>query len=141
MHNLSDVVFVEQAPTAEDFVALRELIGWGSLAVETAQKSLANSLFHVSAYRDEQLVAAGRVVGDGHMYFYIQDVIVHPASQGLGLGAKVMTHIESYLQSACTKGATVGLFAAKGKEGFYKKYNYIVRTGEPLGMGMCRFVK
>lgn len=136
----SDIEFIERAPKARDFVALRELIGWGGMPIEMAQSSIDNSLYIVSAYQGNQLVATGRVVGDGYMYFYIQDVIVHPESQGLGLGAKIMEYIESYLSKACNKGATVGLFAAKGKEGFYLKFNYIERSGEPLGKGMCRFV-
>lgn len=137
----TEIRFIEQAPTADEFVTLRELIGWGAMPRETAQLSLDNSLFIVSAYHYDQLVATGRVVGDGFMYFYIQDVIVHPASQGLGLGAKIMGYIELYLNKACKKGATVGLFAAKGKEGFYQKFNYVERSGEPLGKGMCRFVQ
>lgn len=137
---LADIEFIEQAPKASDFVALRELIGWGTMPVEMAQSSIDSSLYTVSAYQDKQLVATGRVVGDGYMYFYIQDVIVHPQSQGLGLGAKVMEYIESYLAKVCNKGATVGLFAAKGKEGFYQRFNYVERTGEPLGKGMCKFV-
>lgn len=137
---VTDVTWLEQAPAVKDFVALRALIGWGQLPIEMAQASLDNSLYQVSAYAGDKLVAMGRVVGDGYMYFYVQDVIVHPTGQGLGLGAKVMDYIESYLKSACLKGATVGVFAAKGKEGFYKKYDYLERTGEPLGKGMCRFV-
>lgn len=137
---LADIRFIEQAPKASDFVALRALIGWGTTPVELAQSSIDSSLYTVSAYHGEQLVATGRVVGDGYMYFYIQDVIVHPDSQGLGLGAKIMEYIESYLSKVCNKGATVGLFAAKGKEGFYQKFDYIERSGEPLGKGMCRFV-
>lgn len=137
---IEEIEFIERAPNANDFVSLRALIGWGKLELDMAQASLDNSLFHVSAFYKDQLVATGRVVGDGYMYFYIQDVIVHPASQGLGLGAKVMEYIEAYLKKACAKGATVGLFAAKGKEGFYQKFNYLERSGEPLGKGMCRFV-
>lgn len=136
----TEVKFFEQAPNADDFVALRELIGWGRVPIETAQLSLEHSLYAVSAYYDQKLVATGRVVGDGFMYFYIQDVIVHPASQGLGLGTQIMEYIESYLNKTCSRGATVGLLAAKGKESFYKQFNYVERSGEQLGKGMCRFV-
>jgi hypothetical protein len=34
--------------------------------------------------RDGDAVGCGRVVGDGGVYFYVQDVIVVPGLQGLG---------------------------------------------------------
>ena len=82
----------------------------------------------------------GRVVGDGAMYFYIQDVIVTPTHQGQGLGHQIMLNIEEYLQSAAAQGATVGLLAAKGKEPFYQRYGYVSRPNTLLGNGMCKFV-
>lgn len=82
----------------------------------------------------------GRVVGDGYMYFYVQDVVVSPEYQGQGIGLMLVDKIEGYLTSAASKGATIGLLSAKGKEGFYRQYGYIDRPSESLGMGMCKFI-
>jgi GNAT superfamily N-acetyltransferase len=82
----------------------------------------------------------GRIVGDGAMYFYIQDVIVDPSYQGTGVGSILMDHIEHYLSIAAQKGSTVGLLAAKGKEDFYIRYDYMLRPSNTLGSGMCKFV-
>ena len=87
-----------------------------------------------------QLIGMGRIVGDGAMYFYIQDVIVDPSYQGTGVGSVLMDHIENYLSVATQKGATIGLLAAKGKEAFYIRYGYMLRPSNTLGHGMCRFV-
>jgi hypothetical protein len=38
------------------------------------------------------------------------------------------------------QGASIGLLAAKGKEAFYARYNYIERPNVSLGHGMCKFV-
>jgi hypothetical protein len=46
---------------------------------------------------------------------------------------------QQLLSKNCTSGATIGLFAARGKEGFYKKFDFVERTGENLGLGMCKF--
>ncbi|OUR59984.1 GNAT family N-acetyltransferase [Colwellia sp. 39_35_sub15_T18] len=127
-------------PTADEFLALREKLGWQSIAVSAAEMSLTNSLFHVTIYHDVELVAMGRIVGDGVMYFYIQDVVVDPAYQSLGVGAALMTQIESYLSTAATKGSTIGLLAAQGKEAFYARYGYVERPNTALGHGMCKFV-
>jgi ribosomal protein S18 acetylase RimI-like enzyme len=82
----------------------------------------------------------GRIVGDGAMYFYIQDVIVDPSYQGTGVGSILMDQIENYLSVAAQKGSTVGLLAAKGKEDFYIRYDYMLRPSNTLGSGMCKFV-
>ncbi len=129
-----------EAPSAEEFAGLRKDIGWGETDLLMAQASLDNSLFHVTIRDTDALAGMGRVVGDGVMYFYIQDVVVAPEFQGQGLGHALMEAIEAYLISAVRTGSTVGLFAAKGKEGFYARYGYLARSGDPLGKGMCRFV-
>ncbi|QHJ13951.1 hypothetical protein FX988_04232 [Paraglaciecola mesophila] len=74
------------------------------------------------------------------MYFYIQDVIVDPEYQGQGLGDKVMFEIETYLQATCKTGATIGLFSAANKEGFYLRYGYLARPTRTLGSGMYKTV-
>ena len=127
-------------PTVAEFLNLREAVGWQGTAVSEAETSLANSLFHVVIYDDCLLVAMGRVIGDGAMYYYIQDVVVDPAYQGFGLGAVLMTQIENYLSIAAKKGATTGLLAAQGKEAFYGRYGYLTRPNTTLGHGMCKFV-
>ena len=129
-----------ESPTAEDFIQLRIKIGWGETKLSMAKKSLECSLFHVAIYSQSQLVAIGRVVGDGSMYFYIQDVIVDPDHQNQGFGKIVMDNIENFLTKNAKKGATIGLLAAQGKEGFYKTWDYLERTGTPLGKGMCKFI-
>ena len=126
-------------PSADDFVRLRKAVAWGDTNAELASKSLNNSLFSVSIYEGKTIIGFGRVVGDGYMYFYIQDVIVDPSYQGKGVGSVLMDEIESFLKRTVKPGSTVGLFAVKGKEKFYSKYGYLERTGDPMGKGMCKF--
>ncbi len=129
-----------ESPSIEEFSQLRAAIGWDAVDSEVIQLSLKNSLFHVTIRYQSELVAMGRVVGDCAMYFYIQDVVVEPKYQNLGLGTLLMEQIEKYLINAARKGATVGLLAAKGKEEFYARYGYICRPNIALGNGMCKFV-
>jgi ribosomal protein S18 acetylase RimI-like enzyme len=129
-----------ESPSIEEFLSLRNKIGWGELDVNLAKTSLTNSLFHVIVRDESQLIGMGRVVGDGAMYFYIQDVIVDPSYQNAGVGSALMEQIENYLLVAAKKGSTIGLLAAKGKEVFYTRYGYTLRPNSSLGNGMCRFV-
>jgi ribosomal protein S18 acetylase RimI-like enzyme len=129
-----------ECPTAEEFIELRRLIGWADTDLHMAKRSLANSLFHVVVKGQGKLIGMGRVVGDGVMYFYIQDVVVAPDYQNQGIGQLLMDRIEAYLSATAVKGSTIGLLAAKGKEGFYSRYGYKLRPNEGLGHGMCKFI-
>ncbi|MGV2871154.1 GNAT family N-acetyltransferase [Colwellia sp. E150_009] len=140
MINIDSLIVDFTAPRVEDFLSLREKIGWKNVSAKDAKASLDNSLFHVAVYFEDQLVGMGRVVGDGIMYFYVQDIVVLPDYQGLGIGALIMLNIENYLSSTAIKGSTIGLLAAKGKEAFYARYGYITRPNAALGHGMCKFV-
>lgn len=136
----SQIVLKEEPPSAIDFSLLRSSVGWTSPEMPIVQQSIDSSLFWVSIFLSNRLIACGRLVGDGAMYFYVQDVIVHPEFQNLGLGAQIMNSINGFITENCPSGSTVGLLAAKGKEAFYLKYGFTSRNGEDLGLGMCKFI-
>ncbi|MBU2894740.1 GNAT family N-acetyltransferase [Colwellia sp. D2M02] len=134
------VIIATKQPSIKEFIELRESIGWGETSPQIAKTAIKNSLFHVTARRNNLLVGMARIVGDGAMFFYIQDLIVSPAFQGKGIGQLLMSNIEEYLADAAPSGATVGLLSAKSKEDFYTHYGYTKRTGSSLGLGMCKFI-
>ena len=76
----------------------------------------------------------GRVIGDGAIYFYIQDVIVLPEFQKFGLGKLIMNQIEAYLNKNAPHNAFIGLMAADGVQKFYEKFGYRQRPGGRPGM-------
>ncbi len=131
---------INLAPGLDEFMCLRSKVGWVNPEPKVVKKSLDNSIFHVSVFSDSNLVGFGRVVGDGAMYFYIQDVAVDPSYQKRGLGKLIMNEIELFIVNAAASGATVALLASTGKEKFYTQFGYVARTGNPLGLSMCKFV-
>jgi hypothetical protein len=82
------IILKEEPPNAIDFASIRKAIGWKNPELLFVQRSIDSSLFWVSLYLDNELVGCGRVIGDNSMFFYIQDIIVHPKHQRLGLGSK-----------------------------------------------------
>ncbi len=66
----------------------------------------------------------GRIVGDGAIYFYIQDVLVHPSYRGMGIGKEIMNRLVEYLKENAPNMAFVGLFISKDKVNFYGKYDF-----------------
>ncbi len=135
----AQIILKDQIPTEEEFIAIRDLVGWGKADKEASIISLRNALFTICLRINEELFGLGRVVGDGGLYFYIQDMIVHPDLQGQGYGAAITDRCMSYVKEHAKAGAMVGLFAAKGKEGFYEKYGFMKRPNETYGNGMCIF--
>jgi len=127
-------------PSPSEFAKLRAKVGWDETDFQMAKTSLENSLFHVTARIDTKLVGMGRIIGDGSMFFYIQDLVVDPEYHNLGIGNGLMLEIESYLSKVAKKGSTIGLLSAVGKETFYARYDYLKRTGSPFGCGMCKFI-
>ncbi|NMP30128.1 GNAT family N-acetyltransferase [Thalassotalea sp. M1531] len=129
------------SPSVATYNELRKKVGWGNTSPEQAKTALNNSLFHVIAISNEEVIGMARVIGDGAMFFYIQDLVVDPSFQRKGVGGMLMQKIESYLVKSALPGVTIGLLSAKGKENFYQRYGYNVRDGSLLGLGMCKFIE
>lgn len=125
---------VERAPTPQEFRHLRDAVGWDSMADDGLAAGLASSLYACVVEVDGEAVACGRVIGDGGMYFYVQDVIVMPGYGGQGLGSQIMDAVMGYLERAAKPGAFVGLMAAQNAEGFYERYGFRRRPDDRPGM-------
>ena len=117
-----------------EYQTLRNSTGWGSIDDQTVAKALANDLFSVCVLQGEEVIGIGRVVGDGAIYYYIQDVIVLPAHRSKGVGTLIMDNIEVFLSENAGKNAFIGLMAAAGVKDFYKNYGYLERPAEGPGM-------
>jgi GNAT superfamily N-acetyltransferase len=96
--------------------------------VEHARKALRNSLINVSAIYNGELVGMGRLVGDGAMYWYLQEIIILPQFQRKGIGTMIVNHLVDYAREKSTTGkfTTIGGVSAKGKEPFYEKMGFDV---------------
>jgi len=129
-----------EAPPLTDFIAMRASEGWGEISQDTARASLAASLINICAFDSETLAGFGRVVGDGHLYFYIQDLIVAAAYRGQGHGRALLQRLLTEIESIAVPGAMIGLMAAHGKENFYKDFGFIARPNETYGAGMIKLV-
>jgi GNAT superfamily N-acetyltransferase len=129
-----EYILVERPPTVEEYQRLREAVGWDRVDVEATEMGLGNALFSVCVVYRDQVVGCGRIVGDGGIYFYIQDIIVLPEFQGRGLGRRIMDAVMDYLRSHAHLKAFIGLMAAKGAAGFYEKYGFAERPPGRPGM-------
>jgi ribosomal protein S18 acetylase RimI-like enzyme len=110
-------------PTPEEHRRLAEAVGWGHAFVwARLPQSLEGSLWGVVALAEDEVVGMGRVVGDGVMYFYIQDVAVLPSHQGQGVGNAVMRALLDRIEPLAP--AFVGLFATDAAMPLYQRLGF-----------------
>ena len=113
--------------SAEEFIHLKVATGFMDRPPEQVEKALANGLFRVSAISNGEVVGKGRLVGDGAMYWYLQEILVLPEYQGKGIGKAIVNRLLDYIQNTAIWGTkiSVGLTAVKGKEPFYEKFGLV----------------
>ena len=117
-------------PTLSEYIKICSAVGWQDyMNFEVAESSLKQSLFGVVVECDDEAIGMGRVVGDGKIYFYIQDIAVIPIHQKKGIGNMIMAAITEYIRLNAPEKAFVGLFAAMGKEPFYNRYGFNAHDG------------
>lgn len=131
--------FHEEIPPPEKYNKLRELVGWGPLEMKAVKQALPKSIYSVVAKKHNEIIAFARLVGDGKLCFYIQEIIVHPDHQRQGIANDFMKYIISYIGKNATKRSYIGVFAGKGLEDFYKKYGFWERPTKVMGPGMMQF--
>ena len=121
-----EIRLVDNILQAEDFVRLRIEAGFAEVPVEHARKALQNGLINVSAIYQGELVGMGRLVGDGAMYWYLQEIIILPKFQRKGIGTMIVNHLVDYAKANSVTGkfTTIGGVSAKGKEPFYEKLGF-----------------
>ena len=130
---------VERLPSPDEYNQLRASVGWGVYDRGVADAALPRSLYGVCALVEGRVVGMARVIGDGGLVFYIQDVIVRPEYQRQGIGTMLMERIMAYIRSHAHHNSVIGLMAAAGKEPFYERYGFATRPNDRLGSGMTIF--
>jgi ribosomal protein S18 acetylase RimI-like enzyme len=123
-----------RSPTVGEYTRLRGLVGWRETDENATDMALKNSLFSVVAVEHHTVIGFGRIIGDGGLYFYIQDLIIHPEFQTKGLGKSLMEELMGYITANAKSGAFVGLMAAKGLEKYYERFGFKARDEDAPGM-------
>ena len=124
----------QRLPTVSEYQSMRNSVGWHLVDEQSIETALSGSLFSVVALENGQIKACARIVGDGSLYFYIQDVMVHPDHQKKGLSKKLMRELMTFIHTNAKTGAFVGLMAAKGLGPYYETFGFKPRDKNAPGM-------
>ena len=126
--------YEERKIKVDEYQHLRQAVGWWDTDDSAITEALANSLYSVAVVADGKVIGIGRVVGDNGLYYYIQDLIVHPTYQSKGVGREIMRMLLDYINGSAKKGAFIGLMAAKGLGDYYKDFGFKIRPKDGPGM-------
>lgn len=126
-------------PTWPEMRVLVHAVGWDrNENGDSAPRVLEAALFGTLAVVQGQVVGCAFVTGDNAGFYYIRDVIVHPAWQGQHIGTALMEEVMIYLREHAAAGSLVGLFTGEGLHDFYAKFGFHgARSGGLYGMTLA----
>ena len=106
----------------KDLADLRESVGWSRMEHEY-KNPLMTSYYHIAVYEKELLIGYIDCVSNGVTDAYIQDLMVHPDYQGIGIGTALMKRMIDYLKDNHLYMISV-IFEEKLKP-FYEQFGFV----------------
>ncbi|MDQ4044428.1 MAG: GNAT family N-acetyltransferase [Chloroflexota bacterium] len=133
----AEIRLERRLPSPAEHRRIAESVGWErGFDWQSVPRSLERSLYGVVATADNHAVGMGRLVGDGVLYFYVQDVAVDPTWQRCGVGQMVVEALLAHIREVAPAAAFVGLFATPDALRLYQRNGF----GEGDMTGLFRLV-
>jgi len=122
--------------TAEEFISLWESVWDGAPTLEQTRLAMEHSMFRVSVYDGERVVAMARMIGDMGLCYYIKDVVVRPEYQKQGIGRLLINELLNFIRKNGVSGTDifVELCAMPDKIPFYEKFGFAANEAQRLRM-------
>lgn len=75
-----------------EILALYSSVGWTNYTdnPDRLERAYENSLVKIGAFDDGRLIGVIRAVGDGETILFVQDILVYPEYQRMGIGTTLM---------------------------------------------------
>ena len=128
--------------TAEQFIELWETVWGDGPSLEQTRLAMKHTIFRVSIWDGDCIVAMARMNGDMGLNYYIKDVVVRPEYQGRKIGTTIMNSILEYIEKNMCEGSRVSvqLLAEVGKEQFYIKQGFKLVPHEYCGPALRKII-
>jgi GNAT superfamily N-acetyltransferase len=135
---MAKISYIGRSIMPQEFMHVREELGMPAVSFPVAARALRDDIFNVVVLLDgETPIGCGRVIGDGALNFFVQDILVVPQMQRRGIGSRVMEIILGQLGTMAAAGAFVGLIAASGTEPFFAKHGFAARPADAPAMQLA----
>lgn len=120
--------------SAEEFILLWETVWGQGPSLEQTELAMKNTLFRVSVYDNDTIVAMARMIGDMGLDYYIKDVVVIPEYQNKGIGRMLINELMKFINENGIGGTDifVELCAMPDKIPFYEKFGFSANEAQRL---------
>lgn len=121
---------------AEEFISLWESVWGEGPSLEQTELAMEHTLFRVSVFDGDKVIAMARMIGDMGLDYYIKDVVVRPEYQGQGIGRMMIDELLKFVNSNGVNGTGVfvELCAMPDKIPFYEKFGFAANEAQRLKM-------
>lgn len=122
--------------SAEEFIFLWETVWGDGPSLEQTKLAMEHTLFRVSIFDGDKIIAMARMIGDMGLDYYIKDVIVVPDYQGKGVGRMLINELLNFINMNGIKDTNifVELCAMPDKMPFYEKFGFDSNEAQRLKM-------
>ena len=131
---MSDFIVKYNELTAEQFIELWETVWGDGPSLEQTRLAMMHTLFRVSIWDGDSIVAMARMNGDMGLNYYIKDVVVRPEYQGKGIGKMLINELIRFINDNGVKETDifVELCAVPDKIPFYEKFGFEANEAQRL---------
>lgn len=131
---MNELIIKHNKLTAEEFIFLWETVWGNGPSLEQTMLAMEHTLFRVSIYDGNEIVAMARMIGDMGLDYYIKDVVVKPEYQGKGIGRLLINELLKFIKENGVKDTEifVELCAMPEKIPFYEKFGFDANEAQRL---------
>ncbi len=126
------VRIIARAPNTREYLNLVAAVGWGkSTDTSMVEKILAAPLFAVVAEdaMSNEIIGCALLLSDLARFFYVKDVMVHPAWQGKRVGSAMMQKLTQWLDKNAPDNAFIVLITPENLAPFYQQFGFTPAFG------------
>lgn len=120
--------------TAEQFIELWESVWGDGPSLRQTELAMKNTLFRISVWDGNRIIAMARMIGDMGLNYYMKDVVVRPEHQHKGIGRMMINELLKFINDHGVKGTEifVELCAVPDKIPFYEKFGFEANEAQRL---------
>lgn len=131
---MNDLTVEFDTLTAEQYIELWETAWEKGPTLHQTTLAMDHTLFRVSIWDKDRIVAMARMNGDMGLNYYIKDVVVRPEYQGQGIGRMLINELFRFINDNGVKETEiyVELSAVPEKAAFYEKFGFEANEAQRL---------